>query len=217
MGKKSHDDWEVKVSDVTYSLRGESPMSGVASMIINVDEKGKYYQISDLHNKAKQGMNELVTVIGKPFRQIRRLSNLVRGLADLNVIIETSGRMVDMSADRSVLIPIVNQSVLVISPDLSTMKDEDYEWMRGFRFNSVYFKFEWVKNERQTKWLIQSFLNLINRPPEDLIKQRRIIVMPSDVCNSKECRDVWAFCLTYRFRYSGREFNRLFERRRNKK
>jgi len=209
MRKKRID--SIWVDEVVNTLRGESPMSGVQSVVINVDEFGKKLHMSSIIREVGNGIGDVVTIIGKPFRQIEALSELVKGLFDYRVIIESSGRIgVPTSSKRKVMVPIVDSTTLVIKPNVEFLNDKYYGWMKEYGLSYLYIKFEWQGSEKKTNDIINKFFKITNIKQMNLIKSRSLIVMPSDSTDVDQCRKVWMYCLKYHTRYSGREYRRLY-------
>jgi len=204
----------LKIAKIESTLRGESPKSGIPTVVLELDEAGKVTDLFELADILHQGVGEVITITGKPFRQLKDLCELITKIGNKNVIIETSGRMTDLDLDRTILIPLVDKTTLVIKPNKEHLNHDNYRWMRNYRFSNGYYKFEWQGSERDTQLHINTFFDITNIDMFKAAKYSRIIVMPSDVngsFNKIECRDVWNYCLTNELRYSGREHRRLFE------
>jgi hypothetical protein len=201
----------IKVSKVESTLRGESPKSGIPTVVLDIDESGKPQKISELVGIISQGIGEVVTIIGKPFRQIRPLCKLIEAVGNKNVIIETSGRLPTIDLRREELIPLVDKTILVIKPNSEYLDEKNYSWMRNYRFSNSYYKFQWQGSDSDTQKHINSFFDITNINGFKMAKQSRILIVPSDINNTRQCRDIWTFCMINELRYSARESRRLFK------
>jgi len=200
----------LKISDMSVTLRGESPLSGVPALVCYLEESGKQYTASKFQKIVSQGVGEVITFVGKPFRQLKEVSNILSLLNDKFVIIETSGRINKSNNKRSDIVPIVDRAAIVIKPTLDNINNGCYDWMLKYSFNCLYYKFVWQGDEDKTKELINLFFKKTNRSLYHEIENRRIMVIPNNIHDIDECSDVWKYCLINELRYSGREFNRLF-------
>lgn len=201
----------IRVSKVESTLRGESPKSGIPTVVLDIDENGNPQKISDLVEVVSQGIGEVVTITGKPFRQIKALCEFINAVGKKNVIVETSGRLSSIEIKREELIPLVDKTTLVFKPNERYLDEDNYSWMRNFRFSNSYYKFEWQGNDKDTLAHINKFFVITNIDQLKAARQSRIIIISDDVDDKTKCRDIWTFCLINELRYSGRENRRLFK------
>lgn len=202
----------LKIKSIVHTLRGENPLHGIPSLVCDIIDTGKLYTDKKFIKLLDAGVGEVITLIGKPFRQLSAVSNFVSTYSDRNhIIIETSGRIGELDNDRQIIVPIINQSILVIKPDINNFHPIWYSWMSKYRFESIYYKFCWTGNDKELINFITQFFKVIDKNILSLIKSGQILIMPDNISNIQQCRDAWDFCRKYELCYSGREFVRLFK------
>jgi hypothetical protein len=201
----------IKIGKVESTLRGESPKSGIPTVVIEVIETGKPQKMDELIAVISQGNGEIVTITGKPFRQIKDLCKLISEVGNKNVIIETSGRLPSVDINRDELVPLVDKTTLVFKPHAEFLDDKNYGWMKDFRFSNSYYKFEWQGNDKDMMAHINKFFKITNINMLKASRQSRIIIVSKDIDDTASCREIWTFCMINEMRYSGRENRRLFK------
>jgi len=205
------------VESIVDTIRGESPSSGVPSLVLNVDPESEREINADAFcDLVKDSVGEVVTFIGRPFTQLPALAELVTSFysckGDKKIFIETSGRISKEMQQRELIVPIVSKTTLVIKPRVGNINSKEYEWLSHYRFSSVYWKFDWQGNVEKTNDLISTFFRFcLSKDVIEDVSEGRVILIPKNIDNKDECKDVWNFCLLSHIRYSGRESKRLFE------
>jgi len=204
------EDYKLNVRGVVATLRGESPRAGVPAIVVDCGKEGNEVNFREIHKILQQGVGEVVTVIGKPFEQLNEISDFVKAFKGYVVMIETSGA-VKKGTHRKLLIPIVDKATVIINPRRNLLSEDNYGWIRCYRFMDLFFKFTWQGSEDETHKVINTFFDIAGMSMYDQISNRRVLLMAGEVKDDEECRRVWDFCLGCKMRYSPREFVRLFK------
>lgn len=206
---------ELSIEYLVDTLRGESPKSGYSTIVFSLNSKSNrklsFGRFIDIVNDSD---GEIITFIGKPFRQLPVLSEFILSYEGTKeIIIETSGRISKTKNRRHFIVPILRRATVVISPSQKGAIKGHYTWLNNYEGENIYWKFKWQGSRRNTLRFINNFFKYyVVKDVLSLIQNKKIVVMPNNISDIEECRSVWDFCLTYRLRYSGRENKRLWEK-----
>lgn len=214
---------KIPISEIFESLQGEGPKIGSPSLFIRFagcpvkcswcDSKfswkgGQIWTSENLYDKLfKTEIDDIVFTGGEPLLYYKIISEWVEELkiAGKRVYMETSGITGSEHLDRYKLASLIRYVTWILSPK-DHVPMAQYEWLRHFRFDDIYWKFVWSGWE-ETKDFITNFFKYIEKPLYERIESHTVFVMPKGITNKEvmSCsKEVWAFCQEFKLRFSPR-------------